>query len=994
MDGLHLVNVDKKFKVNSIHGSNLIVQKCTLSLFNNNGSFFILPQLAVFDGIIGFDFLRKVKAKIDLEAGTLDTIEGKEPLKLHQCLDVNHSLVGNDVSSETYKKLSGILQVHRGVFASTVEKLTYTTNVSAEIRTTSDTAVYSRFYPYPVGVAEFVNNEIEDLHRNGIIQRSSSPYNNPVWVVDKKGIDADGKKKKRLVIDFRKLNEHTVDDKYPVPDIGNILANLGTGKFFSKLDLKSGFYQINLREEDRQKTAFSTLSGKWEFCRLPLGLKNSPSIFQRAIDDILREGIGAFIFVYMDDIIIYSATQELHLQHIEWVLRVLYEANMRVSREKSEFFKAEMEYLGFIVSRNGISTCKDKVAAIVNFPEPKSLFDVRSFLGLAGYYRRFVKDFAKIAKSLTDCLKGENGLISAAKSKGVKIVLTDEQRKAFIKLKSVLASEDVILPYPNFEKTFELTTDASGEGIGAVLAQGGRPLTMISRTLTDAERNYATNERELLAIVWALKKLRNYLYGARDIAIYTDHQPLTFSMSDKNSNAKLKRWRAFVDEHNARLIYKPGKDNLVADALSRQQVHALELDQVSTTGTVHSEESLSNVIQKTDAPVNCYRNQIIIEESDEDSLRTFILFRVKRRHIIRTTGGDSDALLEKLKEVVQPTCVNAIHCDLAILGKIQDRVIRSFPGVKFRFAPKFVIDVTNASEQREIVTQEHCRAHRCAQNVNETVLRDYYFPKMGKIAAEIVKCCNICREAKYVRHPTRATVSPTPIPTRAGERVHVDIFSTEGKHFLTCVDKFSKYAIVQEIATRGVVDVTPALLHIINIYPTIAYLYCDNEASINSVYVAELFRRYGITIQNSPPDHSLSNGQVERFHSTLAELARCLKRERGIVETVELVLLATIEYNNTVHSVTGEKPKCVMFHPEMASTTRKRLVQAEAKALERVNKGRQHRIYNVGDWVFVRIGKRRGTKLTVRYRRGKVEADLGSTVLIRGRIVHKDNLRQ
>jgi len=219
--------------------------------------------------------------------------------------------------------------------------------------------------------------------------------------------------------------------------------------------------------------------------------------------------------------------------------------------------------------------------------------------------------------------------------------LNDKQLQTFEKLKNVLVSEDVMLLYPDYQKPFDLTTDASSVGLGAVLSQDKKPITMISRTLRDNELNFATNERELLAIVWALKTLRNYLYGVKNLNIYTDHQPLTCAVSDKNPNAKINRWKSFIDEHNAQIFYKPGKENFVADALSRQNFHALEEDTSSDLATIHSELSLTYTIESTDKPVNCSRNQIIIEENAVPSTRTIIMFGQKTRHIINFSDRES-----------------------------------------------------------------------------------------------------------------------------------------------------------------------------------------------------------------------------------------------------------------------------------------------------------------------------------------------------------------
>ena len=274
--------------------------------------------------------------------------------------------------------------------------------------------------------------------------------------------------------------------------------------------------------------------GKYEFCRLHFGLKNARSIFQRAIDDVPREQIGKCCYVYVDDVIIFSGNEHDHVRHIDIILHRLLETNMRVAKEKTQ---NSVEYLGFIVTRDGAKTDPEKVKAIQEYVEPANLYSLRSFLGLASYYRAFVKDFASIARPLTNILKGENGSVSKHMSRKISIEFDDTQRDAFERLRNILASEDVILMYPDFKKPFDLTTDASASGIGAMLSQEGRPITMISRTLKKSETHYATNERKLLAIVWALGKLQNYLYGTRELRIYTDHQPFTFAVSEKNTNA-------------------------------------------------------------------------------------------------------------------------------------------------------------------------------------------------------------------------------------------------------------------------------------------------------------------------------------------------------------------------------------------------------------------------------------------------------------------------
>lgn len=310
------------------------------------------------------------------------------------------------------------------------------------------------------------------------------------------------------------------------------------------------------------------------------------------------------------------------------------------------------------------------------------------------------------------------------------------------------------------------------------MSQDKRPITMISRTLRDNEANFATNERELLAIVWALKNLRNYLYGVKNLNIFTDHQPLIFAVSGRNPNAEIKRWKAFIDEHNANIFYKPGKENFVADALSRQNVNVLEDCPNSDIATIHSEESLTYTVETTEKPVNCFRNQIVIEEANAPSVRSTTLFREKTRHVIRFV--DRNTLLQTIQDVVNAKVVNAIHCDLPILAFIQHSLVEAFPSTTFRHSKNIVIHIVDKTEQREIIIAEHNRA---AQKNVKQILRDYFFPTMNSLATEIVLNYKVCSMGKYNRHPVKQAMGETPIPSCVGEILHVDIFSTDKTFF-------------------------------------------------------------------------------------------------------------------------------------------------------------------------------------------------------------------
>ncbi|KMQ88105.1 enzymatic polyprotein endonuclease reverse [Lasius niger] len=320
---------------------------------------------------------------------------------------------------------------------------------------------------------------------DGIIRTSASQWNAPLLVVLKKP-DASGKPRLR-VVDFQRLNNLTIGDSFPLPNITDILDQLGNAKYFTTLDLASGYHQIPMAENDKKKTAFSTPYGHYEFNRMPFGLKNAPATFQRLMNSVLTGIQGLRCLVYLDDIVIYGSSLEDHNKRLTEVLRRLRENNLKLQPDKCEFLRKEVIYLGHIISENGIMTDPSKLTAIKNFPAPKRIKDIQSFIGLAGYYRIFIEDFSRIAKPLTKLTK-----------KSEKFVWSAEQQNAFDALKEKLMTAPV-LKYPDFSEEFNVTIDASNYAIGAVLSQGpvgnDRPVAYASRILSRAEQNYNTTER-------------------------------------------------------------------------------------------------------------------------------------------------------------------------------------------------------------------------------------------------------------------------------------------------------------------------------------------------------------------------------------------------------------------------------------------------------------------------------------------------------------------
>lgn len=464
------------------------------------------------------------------------------------------------LNPEERKSLSKICSDYPDVFYLPGDQLSSTNAIKHTIRLVPGTsAINTRPYRLPESQKEEIDKQVTKLLKEGVIEESDSPWNSPILVVPKKE-GKKGDKRWRLVVDFRKLNEKTVGDAYPLPDITEILDQLGQSKYFSCLDMVMGYHQIELEEEDIEKTAFSTKNGHWAYRRLPFGLKTAPATFQRMMNTVLSGLTGTRCFAFLDDIVVYARSLAEHDQKLREILERLRRYKLKLQPEKCEFLRKEVNYLGHVITENGVRPDPSKIHAVEKIQPPTTVKQLKSFLGMAGYYRKFIQNFSRIATPLHLLLK-----------KDAIFEWTEAQEQAFQKLKSKLIAQPV-LQYPDFTREFVVTTDASNDGLGAVLSQGevGRdlPVAYASRSLNKAESHYSTSEKELLAIVWALKYFRPYLYGRR-FKIVTDHKPLVWIMNVKDPGSRLLRWRIKLEEFDYEVIYKKGSLNTNADTLSR-----------------------------------------------------------------------------------------------------------------------------------------------------------------------------------------------------------------------------------------------------------------------------------------------------------------------------------------------------------------------------------------------------------------------------------------
>ncbi|UYV65690.1 hypothetical protein LAZ67_3005153 [Cordylochernes scorpioides] len=469
--------------------------------------------------------------------------------------------INENLSPKEQKELKQVLERYGDLFSSRLGR----TNL-AKHRIDTEDAKPIKHKPYRVSAKErdIIKEQIDEMLTEGIIRPSSSPWSFPVILVKKR----DGKY--RFCVDYRKLNNVTVKDVYPIPRIDEVMDTLQGSTHFSAIDLRSGYWQVEVEERDKEKTAFTTAHGLYEFNVMPFGLCNAPATFERNMENMLGNLRWQICLCYLDDVIIYSPDFPTHLKRLEAVFRCFRESNLRLNDKKCRFAFEELEILGYITSKHGIKPAEHNIKAVRNFPRPKKVKEVQSFLGMCSYYRKFIKDFSKIADPLTNLIK-----------KSVPFTWTERQEEAFQTLKTALLSPPILGHFNPNAPTY-VHTDASNIGIGATLVQdiGGeeKVISYLSRTLSKAEQNYSTTEKECLAVVWSMSKLRPYLYG-RHFKIVTDHHALCWLKNLKDPTGRLARWALKIQEYDFDIIHKSGKKHLDADGLSRGPLPETDWDE-------------------------------------------------------------------------------------------------------------------------------------------------------------------------------------------------------------------------------------------------------------------------------------------------------------------------------------------------------------------------------------------------------------------------------
>ncbi|KAM2748489.1 hypothetical protein EV2_027508 [Malus domestica] len=529
------------------------------------------------------------------------------------------------------------------------------------------------------------------------------------------------------------LNRVTIKNRYPLPRIDDLFDQLKGACVFSKIDLRSGYYQLKIKEEDVHKTAFRTRYGHYEFLVMPFGLTNAPAAFMRLMNEVFQEYLDRFVIVFIDDNLVYSKSKSDHIRHLNLVLRKLREHRLYAKFSKCQFWLNQVAFLGHVVSAQGIQVDPQKIAAVESWEQPRTVTEVRSFLGLAGYYRRFVQDFSMIALPLTKLTR-----------KDVKFEWDESCEQSFQQLKHCLTHAPVLV-LPDDNGNFEIYSDASLNGLGCVLMQHSRVIAYASRQLKTHERNYPTHDLELAAIVFALKIWRHYLYGEK-CKIFTDHKSLQYLFTQHDLNLRQRRWLELLSDYDCTIEYHPGRANVVADALSRKPQGRL------------------NALSVSRVPLLAELRSTGVELELEDQSEAFLAnFQVKPILIDRVLAAQS--LDEEIQELV----------NLRKEGKKKDLRIRGSDGMLMQENRMYVPN--NEELKKEILDEAHCSAyamHPGGTKMYHTIRPFYYWPGMKREIAEYVNRCMVCQQVKAERKKPFGRLQPLPVPQWKWENITMD----------------------------------------------------------------------------------------------------------------------------------------------------------------------------------------------------------------------------
>lgn len=888
----------------------------------------IPKDLDIVPTIINYKYGRKDAVPVHICNITTSTvtISPREILCELQAVNIEDLSIGNseinprvdsfnidieNVTATQYKEAKEFLTRNLDLFSWNSTDIGHVTSVEHSIELENDTPFKQRSRRIPPAMYQEVRDHLQQLLNAGIIRKSKSPFTSNVVLCRKKNNEL------RMCVDYRQLNSRTKKDAYALPIVEEILQNLSGNSFFTVLDAKSGYHQVNIKEEHKERTAFTVGPlGFYEYNRMPFGLSNSPATYQRLMEEILGDLHLNTCMIFLDDIIIFAKSYEEHMKRLEEVFNRLRTAGLKLSPKKCSFLMQRVKYVGHIVSKKGIETDPEKTERVRNWPTPKTPEDVRRFLGFIGYYRRFIKNFSKIAKPLTALMPIPNDKKKGKQSAQQKWKWGNTEEEAFKRLKDCLASPP-ILGFPDYSQPFEVHTDASLQGLGAVLYQNQngtkRVISYASRSLSRAERNYPAHKMEFLALKWAItEKFKDYLYG-NSFTVYTDNNPLTYVLTSAKLDATGHRWLAELSNFNFNIVYRPGKKNQDADGLSRMTNDTEVIGNDSVKAICHSmyfEGLICSISLNT---------KTLESDTSSSAVATVIDWKEKQ---------DTDPILMEWKHHVQLGKKPKMH--QLSFGQDSYALIKNFKRLYIEDGVLYRKTTVHGNEKRQLVLpkcyvntvleQLHNRFGHGGRERTMSLIRDrFYWNRMFSDTEDWIRNCQrcVCRKTSTnQRAPLIGIKTYYPL-----ELVCMDFLTLEKskggfQHILVVTDHFTRLA--HAIPTRNMTAKTTAEAlynNFITYYGIPSRIHSDQGANFESKIIKELCNITGMVKSRTTPYHAMGNGMTERFNRTLLDMLGTLEPHQKINWKSHVAPLVHA-YNCTRHESTNESPYCLMFGRE------------------------------------------------------------------------------
>nr|ABA97433.1 retrotransposon protein, putative, Ty3-gypsy subclass [Oryza sativa Japonica Group] len=874
----------------------------------------ILLESKDLDVILGMDWLTKFKGVID-------------------CANRTVTLTNEKGETVVYKSL---VSPKQGVSLNQIEAEIPVDTVEKNLRKLEDIPI----------VCEYPEVFLEDLTTMPPKREIDSGL---TWHREPPQFTRDQKKDKtkRMCVDYRALNEVTIKNKYPLPRIDDLFDQLKGAKVFSKIDLRSGYHQLRIREEDIPKTAFTTRYGLYECTVMSFGLTNAPAFFMNLMNKVLMEFLDKFVVVFIDDILIYSTSEEEHEQHLRLVLEKLKEHQLYAKFSKCDFWLTEVKFLGHVITAQGVAVDPSNVESVTKWTPPKTVSQIRSFLGLAGYYRRFIENFSRIARPMTQLLK-----------KDEKFKWTTECDKSFEELKKKLVSAPVLI-LPDQMKDFQVYCDASRHGLGCVLMQEGIVVAYASRQLRPHEGNYPTHDLELAAVVHALKIWRHYLIGNR-CEVYTDHKSLKYIFTQPDLNLRQRRWLELIKDYDMSIHYHPGKANVVADALSRK----------SYCTALCIEGMCEELWQEFE-----HLNVGIVEHGFVAALeaRPTLVDQVRAAQV-------NDSEIAELKKNMRVGKARDFHEDEHGTIWLGERLC-----------------VPDDKELKDLILTE---AHQTQYSIHpgstkmyQDLKEKFWWVSMRREIAEFVALCDVCQRVKAEHQRPAGLLQPLQILEWKWEEIGMDFITglprTSSGHdsIWVVVDRLTKVAHFIPVHTTytGKRLAELYLSRIMCLHGVPKKIVSDRGSQFTSKFWQKLQEELGTRLNFSTAYHPQTDGQTERVNQILEDMLRACALDFGGAWDKSLPY-AEFSYNNSYQAslqmapfeaLYGRKCRTPLFWDqtgerqlfgtevlaeaeEKVRIIRERLRIAQSRQKSYADNRRRELTFEAGDYVYLRVTPLRG----------------------------------